>query len=156
MTGDADGSPVDHRKLAAGYFNAAWHLIDEPSRSDAEDRDMLSLAFASRQHWIEAGGTDENLAVSDWQVAHAASLAGFPDVALRFARAAAARAEAADLPTWMKASAHEGLARAHACGGDRANYEYEADLTRQLLEKVTDGEDRSLVESQLASIPIPG
>jgi len=151
---DTEQQP-DHRGQAIGYFNAAWDLIDAPSRSIAEDRDMVTLALASRQHWIEAGGTEENLAVADWQVAHTASLAGLPDVALTFARAAVDRAESADLPTWLKASAHEGLARAHAAAGDKANYTYEADLSRALLEKVDDDEDRNLISSQLASIVAP-
>jgi hypothetical protein len=43
------------------------------------------------------------------------------DVALVFARAAVERAESNDLPAWLKASAPEGLARAHAAGGDAAS-----------------------------------
>ena len=53
---------------------------------------MLAVAAASRQHWVDANGTDENLAVADWQVAHTASLAGFADVALSYAKAAVDRA----------------------------------------------------------------
>ena len=137
------------------YFNAAWELIDLQSRTAAEDRDMVTRAFASRQHWVEAGGTDENLAVADWQVAHAASLAGLPDVALAFARAAVSRAEASDVPTWLVASTHEGLARAHAAAGDRSSYEQEAQRCRELLARVDDEENRALVASQLDGIPTP-
>jgi hypothetical protein len=145
----------DHQAQAIAYFNAAWDLIDAPNRSTEQDREMLSLAFASRQHWIDAGGTPDKLAVSDWQVAHAASQAGLADVALVFARAAVDQAESNDVPTWLKASAHEGLARAHATAGQGDLYAYEVDLTRALLEKVADPEDRTLVETQLASIPAP-
>jgi hypothetical protein len=157
VAGDAAMSDdqTDHRKLAVGYFNAAWDLIDLPTRTAEQDRDMLSVAAASRQHWVEAGGTVDNLAVADWQVAHAASLAGFADVALPFAQAAVDRAESADVPTWLKASMHEGLARAHAAAGDRMGYEREAALSQSLLETVTETEDRELIESQLASIPVP-
>ncbi|MBV9485992.1 MAG: hypothetical protein JO246_08025 [Frankiaceae bacterium] len=146
---------VDHRKLAVGYFNAAWDLIDLESRTPEQCRDLLGLALASRQHWIEAGGTDQNLAVSDWQVAYAASLGGFGNLALSFAQAAVDRAEAAAAPTWMKASVHEGLARAYAAVGDRAAYQHEADITRDLLAQVDDKDDRELVASQLESIPVP-
>lgn len=145
-------NPVDHRALGAQYFNATWDLIDLADRTPAQDRDMLTLAFASRQHWIEAGGSDENLATSDWQVAHAAALAGWTDVALAFARAAVERADASDVPTWMKASAHEGLARAHAAAGDKASYEIEAARCREMLAQVDDANDRALVQSQLDSI----
>lgn len=100
---------INHRKLAVGYFNSAWDRIDLAERTPAQDRDMLGIALTSRQHWIEAGGTDENLAVADWQVAHAASLAGFGQVALSFAHAAVDRGDSSDVPTWLKASTHEGL-----------------------------------------------
>lgn len=146
---------TDHRALAIGYFNATWDLIDQPTRTAEQDRDMLSSAFASRQHWIEAGGTDGQLITSDWQVSHVASLVGLGDLALRFAQAAADRASASEIPDWLFASTHEGLARAHAALGDVDAYNREATLTRSLLEQVTDDEDRALIASQLASIPPP-
>jgi hypothetical protein len=92
---------IDHRQLAVTYFGAAWQLIDLEARSAEQDRDMLTAAFTSRQHWIEAGGTPKNLAIADWQVAHAASLAGLADTALAFAQAAVERTESATLPVWM-------------------------------------------------------
>ena len=146
---------TEHRILAVNYFNAAWDLIDLPQRTPGQDRDMVTMAFASRQHWHEAGGTDENLAVADWQVAHAASLVGLADLALAFARASVDRAESSDVPAWLKASTHEGLARAHAAAGDRASYDAEADRCRELLAHVDDDEDRALVQSQLDSIAAP-
>lgn len=146
---------VDHKKLASGYFNAAWDLIDLDTRTPEQAHALLGLTLTSRQHWIEAGGTEENLTVSDWQVAYAASLGGWGELALSFATAAVARGEAAGVPIWMKASTHEGLARAHAAAGDKAGYEREVAVTRSLLEQVTDSEDRTLIASQLESIPAP-
>jgi hypothetical protein len=146
---------VNHSKLASGYFNAAWDLIDLESRTPEQVRDLLGLALASRQHWVDAAGSDENLAVSDWQVAYAASLGGFATLALSFAEAAVTRADGADVPTWMKASTHEGLARAYAAAGDQAGYEHEAAITRTLLEQVTDTGDRDLINTQLESISAP-
>jgi hypothetical protein len=146
---------IDHRQLAVTYFGAAWQLIDLEARSAEQDRDMLTAACTSRQHWIEAGGTAKNLAISDWQVAHAASLAGLADTAMAFARAAVERTESASLPVWMQASAREGLARAYAAAGDRAGYDREAQRATELLADVDDPEDRDLVRSQLASIPVP-
>jgi hypothetical protein len=146
---------IDHRGLAVAYFNRAWELIDATDRTPEQDRDLLAAAFASRQHWVDAGGTVENLAIADWQVAHAASLAGLADTALAFAAASTERTEAADLPMWMKASAHEGLARAYAAAGDRSGYDREAAHAKELLDAVDDVQDRDLIRSQLASIPVP-
>jgi hypothetical protein len=146
---------TDHRLLAATYFNAAWDLIDLESRTPEQEHELLTLVFASRKHWHEAGGSPDNLITSDWQVAHAASLVRLPDLALRFAKAAAGQAETADVPLWLKASTHEGLARAHAAAGDREAHSREARLTRELLDAVADDEERELIAGQLASIPQP-
>jgi hypothetical protein len=146
---------VDHRELAISYFNRTWTMIDADARTAEQDREMVASAFASRQHWAEAGGTSENLAIAEWQVAHTASLAGYPDLALAFARAAVNRSESAGLALWLQASAHEGLARAHAAAGDRAGFDREAQRTRQLLADVVDAENQGLIASQLASIPPP-
>jgi hypothetical protein len=148
---------TDHRALAIGYFNAAWDLIDAESRTPDQDLAMLSLALASRQHWIEAEGTAENLIVADWQVAHVASLARLADTALRFAQSAVSRVDenGESMPFWLKASVHEGMARAHATARDRDGFEREAAITRELLESVDDADDRELVAGQLASITPP-
>lgn len=146
---------TEHRELGARYFNAAWDLIDLPERTADQDRDLLGLVFASRQHWIDGDGTTQNLVVADWQVAHAASLLGLADLALVFASTAVESAESADVPVWLRASVHEGLARAHAAAGDRQGYDREVEATQRLLELVDDAEGRDLVASQLASIPPP-
>jgi hypothetical protein len=143
-----------HRAFAKAAFNGAWELIDLPERTPAQERDMLTLAFAARWHWGEVG-TAENVAVSDWQVAHVASLAGEPGVALRFAHAAYGAARSGEQPDWLKASTAEGMARAHAAAGDRASYERYAAEARVLLAALDDDEDRDLIESQLAAIPLP-
>src|SRR4051812_49887169 len=77
-----------HRALAVGYFNQTWELIRSDSRTPEQTLDMLTTTFASRRHWIDAGGADDNIVVGDWQVAHAVSLAGFVDVAAAFSTSA--------------------------------------------------------------------
>jgi hypothetical protein len=146
--------PDAHRKLAVGYFNQSWKLIETPSRTPAQDRDLVTTAFASRRHWIDAAGTDENLVIADWQVAHAASLTGFTDVAEAFSASAYERARSARLATWVLASTAEGRARACASAGDRAGYDRYAAEAGELLATVDDDEDRQLIQSQLDSIPI--
>lgn len=152
-TGDApDAAASAHRAFAAAAFNGAWELIDTPQRTPAQSRDMLTLAFAARWHWGEVG-TPENVAISDWQVAHVASLAGEARLALAFAQAAYDAARADGMPDWLRASTAEGMARAAAAAGEGASYEKFADEARGLLSELDD-EDRALIESQLASIAI--
>jgi hypothetical protein len=130
-------------------------MIEARSRTPNQDRDLLTAAFASRRHWIDAGGTSENLVIADWQVAHAASVAGFLDVAEAFSKAAYDDARHAGLATWLLASTAEGRARARAAAGDRDGFTRYAQETRDLLTQIDDEEDRRLIESQLAAIPSP-
>ena len=148
---DAAGA---RRSFAVAAFTAAWDLIDKPHRTADDDRLMLTSAFASRWHWGEIG-TPENTAIADWQVAHVASLVGEASLALSYAQSAYDSARSNDLPDWLLASTAEGLARAHACAGDRASYETCANEARRLAEQLDEEEDRELILGQLASIPVP-
>ena len=139
------------RGFAVQYFNQTWDLIDQAAREPADDRQMLTLAMASRALW-DGIGADEQLITGDWQVAHVAALTGHADLSLDFAAAAYERASNADIPTWLKASTCEGLARAHAAAGHEAERDAWVLEARQLLEQVDDGEDRALIEGQLATV----
>jgi len=153
MTEAGGDAAAARRAFAVAAFNGAWDLIDKTDRSPDDDRQMLTLAFASRWHWGEVG-TDENRAISDWQVAHVASLIGNAPLALSFAQAAYDTARGSNLPDWTQASTAEGLARAHACAGDMASYEKYANEARERCGQLDDEEDRELILGQLASIPV--
>lgn len=70
----------ENRKMAAGFFNAVWALLDKPGRSSDEDLQMVHLAHASR---------------AQWQVARACWVAG--DLVGATQHESQARAIAADL-----------------------------------------------------------
>ena len=154
MTDAGADAAATRRAFAVAAFNGAWELIDKQDRTADDDRQMLTLAFASRWHWSEVG-TAENKAIADWQVAHAASLVSEASLALSYAQSAYDAARSNDLPEWLQASTAEGLARAHACAGDRASYETYAAEARVLVERLEEEEDRELILGQLAAIPVP-
>ena len=154
MTDAGADAAAARRSFAVAAFNGAWDLIDKKDRTPADDRQMLTLAFASRWHWGEIG-TAENTTIADWQVAHVASLVGETSLALTYAQAAYDQARASDLPDWLRASTAEGLARACAGAGDRTSYEKYAAEARELVETLDEEEDRELILGQLASIPAP-
>jgi hypothetical protein len=113
---------------------------------------MLVTACASWLDW-DAVGTEENRAVADWQIAHVASLLGYGDLALAHATAAFERTESAELPSWLRASTLEGLARAHAAAGHRAERDAYIERAAAALQDIGDAEDRDLIASQLATVP---
>jgi hypothetical protein len=141
-----------HRQVAVDTFNAAWELIELPSRSPEQDREMLGLAFTSRYHWGIVGG-DEQAMVGDWMIAHVASLLGFGDLAHGFASNALDVCRANGWADWRLASALEGMARAAAATGDDHARDRYASEARRVLATVDDKDDRELIASQLASIP---
>lgn len=154
MTEAGGDSAAARKAFAVAAFNGAWELIDKVGRTPDDDRQMLTLAFASRWHWHDVG-TTENKVIADWQVAHVASLIGEASLALMFAQLSYDASRGDDVADWMRASGAEGLARAYACAGDRASYERYAAEASGLCAQVADEEDRELILGQLRSIPAP-
>jgi hypothetical protein len=152
MANDDPSTSEWRRSLAVEAFNGAWDLIDQPSRTPGEDRDMLVRAAASRYLW-DAVGSDDQRAVGDWQIAHVLSWMGEGSLALRFAAAALERAEANGWEDWRRASCLEGVARAHAVLGDEPERDRYASLCQVALGALEDPEDRDLIASQLATVP---
>jgi hypothetical protein len=147
-----DSETTWHREIAVGQFNRTWDLIEAAERTEDDNVEMLTAAMTSRWHWSQIG-TAENLATSDWQVAHVASLLGNGDLALTFARRNLAAAEELGWGGWRLASAHEGMARAWATAGspDRRNAHIEQ--AEQALADEADADSVELIRSQLNSIP---
>jgi hypothetical protein len=147
-----EGLPGWHRQVAIDTFNAAWELIDLPSRTPVQDRELLQLAFTSRYHWGVVGGDEEHM-VGDWMIAHVASLLGLGELAHRYAANALDVARANGWDDWRLASMLEGMARASAATGDATGRDRYAAEARRVLATLDDTNDRDLIASQLASIP---
>jgi len=147
-----DGQAGWHRQVAVDAFNRAWELIDLLGRTPEQERELLALAFTSRYHWGVVGG-DEEAMVGDWLIAHVASLQGLGELAHRYASSALDICRANGWTDWRLASMLEGMARASAVrGDDHARDRYAAEA-RRVLATVEDEEDRTLIASQLATIP---
>ncbi len=151
MTSVNDTEPGG-RARAAQLFNQTWELIEEPTRTAEQDRLMLVTACASWLEW-DAVGTQENRAIADWQIAHVASLLGYGDLAIAHATAAFERTETGELPSWVRASALEGLARANAAAGRKDERDAYFTAATQALRDIDDPQDRDLIASQLSTVP---
>jgi hypothetical protein len=143
----------DHRRIAVASYNRCWELL-EGERSDDDDRELLMLAFVSRYHWTLVGG-EEQAVIGDWMISRAAAAIGDGALSLNFAQHALDVAQDSDVPDWLLASVHEGLARAYAANGDaRARDEWYA-AAAKLVDQIDDDEWRSLIADQLDSVPPP-
>jgi hypothetical protein len=114
---------------------------------------MVHAAHASRYHWGQVGGP-EQLAIGEWQCARVYSVLGRAEPALHHARRCLEIATGADVPDWLIASAHEGLARAYAVAGQRESALASRAAAEGALAKVVDAEDRQVVQDDLASLPL--
>jgi DNA-binding transcriptional MerR regulator len=148
-----DLEPGTRRALAAGLYNHAWTLLETHPRTAAQDDELIHAAHASRYHWGELG-SDIHLARGEWQCARVYATLGRAEPALWHARRCVALAEAApDREDWDLAAAYEAMARASAVAGDRAAVSEWTAKARTALDAVADPEDRTLIESDLATLP---
>jgi DNA-binding transcriptional MerR regulator len=145
--------PESERQLAADLFNLVWTLLEKSGRTTEDDDRMVHAAHASRYHWGQVGGP-EQLAIGEWQCARVYSVLGRAEPALHHARRCLEIAKADSVPDWLVASAHEGLARAYAVAGQRESALASRAAAEAALAKVTDAEDRQVVQDDLASLPL--
>ena len=144
---------ASHRQVAIELFNRTWELLEKETRTDSEDAEMLTAAFASRYHWREIG-EPKNFSVSDWQVARVAAVLGLPDLAERFGQAALDVAASANLDPFYVSYGHEALARAAQLAGNRNEAKRHLDRARDLLEEVEDSSARDLLAADLAELEL--
>lgn len=147
------GLPDSERQLAADLFNLVWTLLEQTGRTTEDDDRMVHAAHASRYHWGQVGGPQQ-LAIGEWQCARVYSVLGRAEPALHHARRCLEIASAGDVPDWLIASAHEGMARAYAVAGQRESALASRAAAETALAKVADAEDRQVVEDDLASLPL--
>jgi len=144
---------MDDRELATQLFNRCWDLLGATRDAD-DDVELMTAAFSSRFHWLNAGAVEQWI-ISDWMVARAAAAIGEGELALRFAKRAHSAAQENEIPDWLIASSAEGVARAYAAIGDAEEFNNWSALATRLIDVIADPEDQALIVSQLADIEAP-
>ena len=156
MTRPPVAPELDHatrRALAAGLFNYTWTLLENPDRTPEQDDEMLHAAHASRYHWGEVG-EPVNLSRGEWQVARVYCVLGRAEPALYHARRCVELNAANDArEDWELGSAYEAMARASAVAGDLAARDEWKVRAAAELPKITDADDRQILEQDLATLP---
>jgi hypothetical protein len=147
--------PETHRALAAGLFNRSWDLLEIEDRTARQDAELIDTAHASAWHWRQVG-TAANEARGHWMLARVYSVLGHGAEAVFHARRANEVLDlgGAGIEDWDRPAAAEAMARALVATGDlAAAAEWKARAT-ELLDAVADAEDRSVVEGDLAALPV--
>lgn len=145
-------SEESQRRFAVDLFNHTWDLLDKEDRTPEEDERMVHAAHASRFHWGEVG-EPQNLAVGEWQIARVYATLGRPRSSLRHANRSLEILEDNGIVGFHRASAYEGVARAHSVAGDASEARRFIQLAREEAEQIKDPEERELLFDQLSDIP---
>ena len=140
-----------HTFFSVYCFNTAWSLMEKTNRTPEEDEQMILLSQTSIWHWIQRDDCkNANLSVGYWQASRIHSILGHADEARRYAQMCLRHSQ--EEGPFLRAYAHEALARAEKVagnGGAAAQYHAEA---LQLAESVEEADDRKLLLDDLASI----
>jgi hypothetical protein len=142
---------VDHRALGVQLFNSTWDLLEQPSRTAADDDRMLHMAHASRYHWGEVG-QPVNFVRGEWQVSRVYSVLGRAEPALHHARRALALCEEAGIGGFDIAFCYEAMARASAVAGDTEQCGHWLALASEAADRITNPHDRDLLLQDLETV----
>ena len=144
--------PLAERRLASELFNLTWDYLGMDSRTQEQDDSMIHAAHASRWHWGKVGGP-EQWAIGDWLCSRVYAVLGRGDQALYHAQRCLAVCEEFEVVSFVPASAHEALARAHAVRGDMETARAERNLSYGAAIDLDD-DDRGVIEADLATLPL--
>lgn len=140
------------KELAMELFNKTWSLIDQERRSPKDEEDMERAAFGSYYHWAQVG-TAENLAVSEWQIAHVYVLLGLPQEANRFADRCLRTCKDNGYSDYKLAFGLAVKARALALRGDLEDAKKVRAEAESVATAMEDPEDREVFFKQFADGP---
>lgn len=147
-----------HRWFGVQLNNDMWATIEDdtlgPDTPGMAKERMLYAAYASAYHWRNVG-TEANFARGEHLISRVAARLGEADLALRHARRCLELVEAHPevMEDWDLAFAHEALARGLAAVGDREGARAEYELASALAARLSDPEDREIVEKELRRGP---
>ncbi len=147
--------PETHQALGAGLFNRTWDLLEVEGRTDDQDDELIDTAHASAWHWRQVGHA-ANAARGHWLCARVYAVLGRGEPAVHHARRATEilAAGGEGIEDWDLAAAAEAMARALVVSGDLDGAREWKARAVAALEAVKDAEDRSVIERDLATLPI--
>ena len=140
-----------HRYFSADCFNKAWRLIEKPTRTPAEDEEMIGFSQASVWHWTQREDCQRaNMAIGYWQLSRVYAIAGRPAEARRYGELCLEHGRPES--PFLHAYAYEALARAERAAGDGGRAEHYRTEALRLAEDVADLEERDMILRDLKTL----
>jgi hypothetical protein len=141
-----------HKKFAVELNNLVWNLLGKKDRTKQEDETMIHAAHASCFHWSKVG-TAVNLQRGEWLISHVYAVLNRPEPALHHAKLCMELTTENNLVDFDLAYAYEGMARAYACSGEKAESEKYIKLAKEAGEKIKTKEDKDIFLGDFAAGP---
>ncbi len=139
-----------HRKLSVDCFNQCWELTDRKDRTREDTEIMLAMAYSSFLHWHNRPDCKpENLSIAYWQISRAHALAGHFDASQWYAERCLTYSTDKTLAPFYVGYAHEALCRAELGLKEREAALGNLKMAEGRLEKVTDPEEKKLLDNDL-------
>lgn len=142
------------RRLAAQANNRAWTLAERPSRSAAEDQEMLHAAHAAMHLWAIVGN-EKNVAHAAQLLAHVHAFLGQAGTARAYLAQSAPLLASALAEPWERAFAHAVAAHVASAGGDAAGHRAHHLQAVALTAALPHPQDRAVLEATLRVLPAP-
>lgn len=143
--------PAAHKHFATACFNEAWDLIDKKDRTESDNEQMIALNQASIYHWTQLPDCDDQrLSIGYWQASRIRALVGHAAEALRLARVCLSYSE--NLSPFYLGYAYEAMARASRLLGDEPAHALHLETARTLALKITDPDERSMLDTDLQTL----
>jgi hypothetical protein len=141
-----------NKKFAVELNNLVWNLLGKKDRTGQEDETMVHAAHASCYHWSKVG-TAVNLQRGEWLISRVYAVLNRPEPALHHAKLCMELTTENNLVDFDLAFAYEGMARAYACSGEKAESEKYIGLAKEAGEKIKNKEDKNIFFSDFESGP---
>lgn len=143
--------PAAHRHFAPNCFNQTWELLDQPTRTEEEDRELLARAWASLYHWRQRPDVGpRELSVGYWLLSRVYAVLRQGAEARRYATISLGYAD--ELPPFYRGYAYEGLARAALVLDDRTARQTALQAANACLSEVTNQDEHTLLEADLRTL----
>lgn len=145
--------PEIERQIAKTTFNDCWKLLgkNKNERTKLDDAQMLNLAHASRYHWGNVGEPKE-FAIGEWQISRVNAEIGNAAACMFHAELCKHWTDMLPDPSFMAASAAEGLSRAYYVSGNLEEAIKHKQLAKTLLVGVPEV-DGKYVQEDIDSLP---
>jgi hypothetical protein len=145
---------ASHKWHAIECNNQTWALTEQESRTEQEDAEMLSGAYAAAFHWGKVG-TELHKARALLLVAQVHCLLGHGELAIAAAHESREVLIKTEMPDWEAALVEAIHAHAHHVAGEMQFYTPTYAHAKELGAAIASDEDRAIFEATFRTVPSP-